>query len=224
MFSGLAAAVVFGAAFGAVKLRTPAPSTNAVGAPSGGYNQMFWPTVGSLGRGSAPAELSPLGPSTKTLNDQSTAATGAGSGSASASAAGAPNSAPSSPGFSPAPTVAPCPNPTWTGGQYCGPSPQPGSGRGPGGQCSGHETAPPCGPGAVVGTDYAYTLPVRCDGRIIFDGRRWDSDLLPPANGPAVWGWMRLGPGGQLRFTGPDGTIGFTPGLGKPRPSCGGTP
>ncbi|HEV3266653.1 MAG TPA: hypothetical protein VG014_14105 [Acidimicrobiales bacterium] len=224
MFSGLAVAVVFGAAFTAVNLRNPVPVTNALGAASGGFNQMFWPTVGSPGPGSAPVELSPLGPSTKTLNDQSNATAGAGAGSGSGVATGAPNSASSGPGFSPGITVAPCPDPTWAGGQYCGPSPQPGNGSGPGGQCSGRETAPPCGPGAVVGTSYPYTLPVRCDGRIIFNGRRWDSDLLPPTNGPDLWVWMRLVPGGQLRFIGPDGTIGFTPDHGKPPPSCRGTP
>jgi hypothetical protein len=117
--------------------------------------------------------------------------------------------------------VTPCPLPTWEGGQYCGPSPQPGNGSGPGGQCSGHETALPCGPGAVVGTYYPYTLPVRCDGRIIFDGRRWESELPPVTNGPDLWVWMRLGPGGQLRFVSPDGTIGFTLDRANTPPKCG---
>jgi len=222
MFSGLAVVVVFGAAFAAVNLRSPAPATNALGAPSGAYNQMFWPTVESLGPGSVPPVLSPLGPSTETLGDATAGTAGAGTG---LGAGGSSSSASAqSPGFLPGTTVAPCPNPTWAGGQYCGPSTQPGNGSGPDGQCSDHETAPPCGPGAVVGTFYSYTLPVRCDGRIIFDGRRWDSDLLPPTNGPDVWVWMRLGPGGHLRFIGPDGTIGFTPDPGKPPPSCSGTP
>lgn len=217
-FSGLAVAIVFGATFAAVSLRTPAPTTNALGAASGSDNQMFWPTVGSPDPGSAPPMLSPLGPSTGAPNDQANATTGTGSGLGT----GSPNSASSLPGFTQT-TMAPCPNPTWEGGQYCGPSPQPGNGSGRGGQCSGQETTPPCGPGAVVGTYYAYTLPTQCDGRIIFDGRRWDSDLPSPTNGPDLWGWMRLGPGGRLRFTGPDGTIGFTPDHGKPSPSCRGT-
>lgn len=218
-FSGLAVVILFGATITAVSLRTSAPVTHAVGAASGSYDQMFWPTVSSPGPGSAPPELSPLGPSTGTPNDQANAATGTGA----ASGTGAQNPSSSLPGFSPAATLAPCPNPTWEGGQYCGPSPQPGQGNGSGGQCSGHETMPPCGPGAVVGTYYAYTFPTRCDGRIIFDGRRWDSNLRPPTNGPDVWVWMRLGPGGHLRFISPDGTIGFTPDHGKPLPSCLGT-
>jgi hypothetical protein len=219
MFSGLALAIVFGATFTAVNLRSPAPASNALGAASSPSNQMYWPTVGSPDPGSAPPQLSLLGPSTGTLNDQAGASAGAGAGSD----AGAPSSATAGPAqpLLPATTVTPCLLPTWEGGQYCGPSPRPGNGSGPGGQCSGHETAPPCGPGAAAGTYYPYTLPVRCDGRITFDGRQWESELPPVANGPDLWVWMRLGPGGQLRFVSPDGTIGFTLDRGHTSPTCG---
>jgi hypothetical protein len=211
-FSGLALAIVFGATFTTVSLRTPAPATSAQGATSGAYNQMFWPSVGSPDPGSAPPELSPLGPSTGTLNDLPGATSTATSGGPGASA---PNSQ-----MVPAPAL--CPSPSWQNDRYCGPAPQPGTGLGPGGQCSGQETKPPCGPGAVVGTYYRYTLPVRCDGRIRFDGRRWYSELPPVTNGPDLWVWMRLGPGGHLRFVAPDGTVGFTPDSGKPVPGCNG--
>jgi hypothetical protein len=215
MFSGLAVAIVFGATFTAVSLRTPAPVTTAVGAASGASNQMFWPTVGSPDPRSAPPELSPLGPSMGVRGDATTGSANGG--------AGALNSG-SSPLSLPATTPTRCPTPTWEGGQYCGPAPQPGNGNGSDGKCSGNEPTAPCGPGAVVGTYYAYTLPVRCDGRITFDGRRWDSELPPPANGAEVWVWMRLEPGGHLRFVAPNGTVGFNPDRGKPPPSCNGTP
>jgi hypothetical protein len=223
MAGGLAVAIVFGATLTAVNLRTPAPATNALNAaPSAGPDQVYWPSAGTPGPGSAPPSLSPLGPSTGTEGDLAgtTATAGAGAGSA----GGAPSlNTPARQDFAPA-AGPPCSTPTWAGGSYCGPPPQPGNGGGPGGGCSGHETAPPCGPGAVVGTYYAYTLPVRRDEVITFNGRRWRSDLLPPSNGPDLWVWMRLAPGGHLRFVSPVGTIGFTPGRGDASPPCGGTP
>lgn len=222
MVGGLAAVVVFGATFTAVNLRSPAPVNNAAGTAAGTSNQMFWPTVGWPNPGSAPPELSPLGPSSGGQSDATAGAAGAGSGSGT----GAPSSTSSaSPQlFLPSTTLASCPDPTWKDGRYCGPAPEPGNGSGPGGQCSGHESTPPCGGGVVVGTYYAYTLPVRCDGRITFNGRRWESDLLPPTDGPDLWGWMRLGRDGHLRFVSPDGTVGFSPALGHATSNCGGTP
>jgi hypothetical protein len=223
MVSGLAAAIVFGATFTAVNLRNPAPTTNALKATSSaGPDQVYWPSAGTPGLGSAPPFLSPLGPSTGIQSDAAgtTATAGAGSGWG----AGEPSSTASPPPDSLPATTQPCPTPTWEGGNYCGPPPQPGNGSGPGGRCSGDETAPPCGPGAVVGSYYAYTLPVRCDGLITFDGRRWTSDLLPPSSGPDLWVWMRLAPGGHLRFVSPVGTIGFTSGKGHASPTCSGAP
>jgi hypothetical protein len=213
MAGGLAAAIVFGATFTAVNFRTPAPTTNALkAASSAGPDQVYWPSAGTPGLGSAPPFLSPLGPSTGIQSDAvgTTATAGAGS------AASLPQNFQA--------TSQPCPTPAWEGGSYCGPPPQPGNGSDPGGRCSGHETAPPCGPGAVVGTYYAYTLPVRCDGLITFDGRRWTSDLLPPSRGPDLWVWMRLAPGGHLRFVSPVGTIGFTSGKAHASPTCSGAP
>lgn len=127
----------------------------------------------------------------------------------------------------PAPVPPPCPahstRPSWQTGRYCGPAPHAGNGLGPNGECSGFETAPPCGPGVVVGRYYTYTLPGRCDGRIVFDGRLWDSELPPPTNGPDQYVWMRLDASGGLGFISPEGAVGFTPDTGQPPPSCGGT-
>lgn len=231
MAGGLAMAIVFGATFTAVNLRAPAPVNKALSAPSGASNQMFWPTTGSPGPGSPPPALSPWGPSIPTQSDATAAAGAAGTGSGSGAAGTGPGAAGANAGaaapsqlFSPATTVTPCPDPAWIGGQYCGPAPEPGNGSGPGGRCSGQETTPPCGRGVVIGNSYAYTFAVRCDGRITFDGRQWESDILPPANGPDLWVWMRLAPGGHLRFVSTDGTLGFTPVQGHATPHCGGTP
>jgi hypothetical protein len=228
MVGGLAVAIVFGATFTAINLRGPAPTTNALkAASSSGPDQVYWPSAGTPGPGSVPPALSPWGPSTGNQDDGvgTTAAAGAGAGTG--SGAGVPSSTTRAPqNFAPLPgtTSTPCANPTWEAGSYCGPSPQPGNGAAPDGRCSGHETAPPCGPGAVVGTYYAYTLPVRCDGLIIFDGRRWESDLLPPSTGPDLWVWMRLAPGGHLRFVSPVGTVGFTAGTGHASTTCSRAP
>ncbi|HEX3841412.1 MAG TPA: hypothetical protein VHU85_11515 [Acidimicrobiales bacterium] len=222
MVGGLAVAIVFGATFTAVNLRTPAPTTKALkAASSSGPDQVYWPSAGTPGIGSAPPVLPPLGPSTGNQDDAAgtTATAGAGTG------AGEPSSSALAPQDSlPGMTSTPCANPTWEAGSYCGPSPHPGNGAAPDGRCSGRETAPPCGPGAVVGTYYAYTLPVRCDGTITFDGRRWESDLLPPSTGPDLWVWMRLAPGGHLRSVSPVGTVGFTVGTGHASPTCSGAP
>ena len=223
MFSGLAAAVVLGAVFGAVKLRTPAPSTNAVGAPSGGYNQMFWPAVGSLGRGSAPAELSPLGPSTKTLNDQSTAATGAGSGSARPRPVGAELGS-IQPGVLTGANGGAVPQSDLDGWAVLRAVSPAGEREGsrrtmfrsrdgaplrPGG--GGRHRLRLHPPGAVRWPDHFRRSPVGLGSP-------------PTRQRPRGMGVDAAGSGGQLRFNGPDGTIGFTPGLGKPRPSCGATP
>jgi len=117
-------------------------------------------------------------------------------------------------GPNPSPRSPACPpgaGPSWVGGTFCGPTPGPGNGAGLDGECTGSETAPPCGPGAVPGHYYAYTLPVRCDGRIIFDGRAWVSELPPPQDGPPMYVWMALSSDGHAGFIGPQGAVGFEP-------------
>jgi hypothetical protein len=105
-------------------------------------------------------------------------------------------------------------------GSFCGPIPPPGNGLGPNGECTGAETAPPCGTGVVVGRYYAYTLPGTCDGVIVFDGRRWDSELPPDHRVPDMNVWMRLGGASTAGFISPNGAVGFRPDAGAPPPSC----
>ena len=117
-------------------------------------------------------------------------------------------------------TTQPCPSdsntPSMASGSYCGPAPHAGNGLGPNGECDGHETLPPCGAGAVVGTYYAYTEPQDCAGNpIYFDGRLWYSTLGPPANLPDTYVWMALEPDGQLEAISPTESIGFNPDTGQ---------
>lgn len=120
--------------------------------------------------------------------------------------------------------IPPCPAdvvvPTVTGGRYCGPVPPAGNGLGPNGVCTGQETTVPCGPGVTIGEYYAYTVPGTCDGLIVFDGRRWVSELPPTTPVPDFYVWMRLSANGTLRFTGPAGSISFTPYTGQPLNQC----
>jgi len=110
--------------------------------------------------------------------------------------------------------------PSFTG-SYCGPVPTAGNGLGPSGECTGRETTPPCGPGMIVGRYYAYTLPGRCDGRLILDGRRWLSELPPPTPVPDMYVWVRLGPSDQhAGFISPNGSVGFDIDSGQPPPVC----
>jgi hypothetical protein len=220
MIGGLAVAIMFGGTFTAINVRSSVPVKSALKSTrSALHNQMSWPSVSATpDLSQAQRGLSTLGPS------GGTTASGASGDSASrATSAPAPAPAPAA-AAAPAPCPAHSPNPSWQNGRYCGPAPRAGNGSGPNGLCSGRETTPPCGRGVVVGKYYAYTLPERCDGRITFGRRLWDSELPPPANGPDLWVWMRLGPGGELRFISPEGTVGFTPDKGQPPPSCGGTP
>jgi hypothetical protein len=124
----------------------------------------------------------------------------------------------------PAPAPLPCPphqtTPTWRD-TFCGPAPPPGNGLGSNGECTGAETGPPCGPGVVIGRYYAYTLPGTCDGVIVFDGRRWDSELPPDHRVPDMNVWMRLGAPSGAGFISPNGAVGFRPDAGAPPPSCG---
>ncbi|HEU5001659.1 MAG TPA: hypothetical protein VFW71_02625 [Actinomycetota bacterium] len=134
---------------------------------------------------------------------------------------------PAPPGPSPCPTLAPTkPAPSTIA---CGPAAGPGNGTGADGVCTGAETAPPCGPGAVPGTYYAYSLPLRCDGLVVFDGKVWKSELPPPFAGPTEDVWMALTPGGGgVGFISVRGDVGFTlesasPSL-PPAPPCPATP
>jgi hypothetical protein len=107
-------------------------------------------------------------------------------------------------------------------GDYCGPLPQTGNGRGVDGRCTGADAAPPCAPGAVVGEEDAYTLPSRCDGQVFSDGRLWVAELSPPTNGSDLYVWMRLDPSGELRSMSFNGTAGFRPDTGGAPTSCPG--
>jgi hypothetical protein len=127
-------------------------------------------------------------------------------------------------GSEPAPNPPPCPAgltaPTVIDGQYCGPPPPAGNGLGPGGVCIGNETTTPCGPGVTVGQYYAYTVPGTCDGLIIFDGKRWVSELPPPYPVPDFHVWLGLSADGVLRFIGPLGQVSFTPYTGQSLTQC----
>ena len=107
-------------------------------------------------------------------------------------------------------------------GSYCGPKPVAGNGLGPSGECTGRETAPPCGPGMVPGRYYAYTLPGRCDGKLVLDGRPWRSTLPPSTDGPDidVWAYVNLD-GKTAGFIAPAGAVQFDPDIGQRAPACG---
>ncbi len=111
----------------------------------------------------------------------------------------------------PQPCPVPSPEPSMASGQYCGPVPPAGNGLGPNGECTGRETTVPCAAGVVPGKYYAFTLPGRCDGVIVFGGRRWISELPPPTSVPDMDVWMRLDPSGGLGFISPNGAVGFNP-------------
>jgi hypothetical protein len=227
MIGGLAVVIIVGATFTAINVRTSVPVRSALKpTPSATHNQMSWPSVSATpDLSQAQPGLSTFGPSGGTGTQNGTTASGGTGSSGAAGATSAPAPAPAlAPPAAPAPCPAHSPDPSWQNGRYCGPAPHAGNGSGPNGLCSGRETTPPCGRGVVVGKYYAYTLPERCDGRITFDGRLWDSEMPPPANGPDLWVWMRLDPSGELRFISPEGTVGFTPDNGQPPPSCAGTP
>ena len=121
----------------------------------------------------------------------------------------------------PPPRPGPCaPNqtePSMATGSYCGPDPVPGNGLGPSGECTGRELAPPCGPGMVADRYYAYTLPGRCDGKLILDGGQWLSTLPPPTNSPDMYVWVRIGAQKKgAGFISPAGAVGFEPDTGPP--------
>jgi len=107
---------------------------------------------------------------------------------------------------------------------YCGPTPGPGNGLGPSGECTGRETAPPCGPGMLPGRYYAYTLPGRCDGRLILNGSRWRSELPPPTPEPDTYVWVSLNARGEgAGFISPAGAVDFRRDTGQPASVCADT-
>jgi hypothetical protein len=126
-----------------------------------------------------------------------------------------------------APMPAPCPTdataPSMATGRYCGPQPPAGNGLGPQGSCTGRESAPPCGQGVIPNRYYAYTMPGSCSGLVIFDGRRWVSELPPPTPVAAFAVWMRLSADGSLGWISPRGAVGFQPYTGQPLYACRGS-
>lgn len=96
-------------------------------------------------------------------------------------------------------------------GTFCGPSPHAGNGLGPDGTCTGAETGPPCGPGAVPGRYYAYTVPGSCEQGLIFDARRWDSELPPPTPIPDFFVWIAISSNGVAGWISPQGAVGLQP-------------
>jgi len=122
-------------------------------------------------------------------------------------------------------TTPPCPAhqsvPSFNG-SYCGPVPSAGNGFGPQGECTGREVRPPCGPGMPVGHFYSYTLPGRCDGRLILDGRHWISELPPPKPVPDMYVWVSVGwSQSHAGFISPAGSVGFDVDHGQPAHVCG---
>lgn len=121
--------------------------------------------------------------------------------------------------------VAPSPctsqaEPTMASGRFCGPVPGPGSGLGADGQCTGQETAAPCGPHVVVGRFYAYTVPGSCSGLLTFDGRLWVSELSPPSPVPDFYVWIQLGVDGSVRWISPNGSVSLRPYSGQALSAC----
>jgi hypothetical protein len=118
----------------------------------------------------------------------------------------------------------PCPSnvtvPTITSGQYCGPVPPAGDGLGTGGTCTGQENTIPCGAGVTFGKYYAYTMPGTCEGLIIFDGRRWVSELPPPTPIPDFHVWISIRADGTVRYISPTGQVSFAPYLGQSLNVC----
>jgi hypothetical protein len=125
----------------------------------------------------------------------------------------------------PAALPAACPRatdePSFATGTYCGPTPPAGQGYGPDGICTGAERVPPCGPGAVPGKYYAYTMPGSCDGRIWFDGSRWVSELPSPTPVASFHVFVAIqGDGRNSGFISPKGAVGFRPDNGLAPAAC----
>jgi len=68
---------------------------------------------------------------------------------------------------------------------------------------------------------YAYTLPGRCDGRLIFDGGHWRSELPPQMPVPDEYGWVKISANRKSAgWISPHGTFGFDPDTGQPLSVC----
>jgi hypothetical protein len=98
-------------------------------------------------------------------------------------------------------------------------APPAGKGHGRAGTCDGTETAPPCGPGVVIGKYYPYTWAPDCNERAYFDGRMWHGTLRATQEQPPNRGWMVLTDPNTARWTGTNGTDGLTPATG-PASAC----
>jgi len=123
-------------------------------------------------------------------------------------------------------TPPPCPagqkTPSMTSGRFCGSTPGPGNGLGPGGTCTGKETDVPCGPGVKPSQFYAYTVPGNCSGLMDFDGRQWVSEMPPPNPVPAFDVWIQLSANGSVRWIAPTGSVGLVPYRDQALPGCRG--
>ena len=75
----------------------------------------------------------------------------------------------------------------------------------------------------VAGRYYEYTLPGRCDGRLILDGRHWISELPPPTPVADMSVWVAVN-GDHAGFISPKGAVGFDPDHGQPTATCPAAP
>ncbi|MGH2719014.1 MAG: hypothetical protein ACRDJU_10575 [Actinomycetota bacterium] len=120
---------------------------------------------------------------------------------------GQPSRGPSAIGFS------------WSTGPE--PAPADGNGFGPGGECTGRETVPPCGPGMVMDRYYSYSVPSVCGGKLVANGQLWAPELpLPPSMNRQTF-WIALGASGTGGVMGPNGAVGFLPAPGSPATCTG---
>ena len=68
---------------------------------------------------------------------------------------------------------------------------------------------------------YAYSLPGRCDGRLILNGGRWRSELPPEMPVPDLYGWVSINANGRSAgWMSPQGAIGIDPEAGQPPTVC----
>jgi hypothetical protein len=73
----------------------------------------------------------------------------------------------------------------------------------------------------VLDRYYPYTLPGRCDGRLVLNGQRWISELPPPTPVPDMYVWVHVGPAAShAGFISPSGSVGFDLDHGQPPHAC----
>jgi hypothetical protein len=73
----------------------------------------------------------------------------------------------------------------------------------------------------VPGTEYAYSLPGRCDGRLILDGRQWRSELPPDHPVHDLYGWVSISADRRhAGWFGPQGALGIDLDTGQPVNGC----